>query len=284
MGRIGVETSPRAKASRLPPGVGGREPTANRLGGQSRSVSDGNVRWCGPRRSSVAGSVAVPSRLTPRPMGRPRLVRGVVGRWNRPGRATQRRCPMLEPYALKGARTVLRGGGAGDSTSLPDRPTWAPGREPRAVHRAHPHAPDLGGRPPDAREGESTRTLARASGWYATILTGRRNSRKPGATSRPAPAEDGPPRAAPVPRGCTQYWPRDISRDGFAAQSQWCFSARTSCSVGGYVDRPRPAGVKWRRPAGVGSCGLGRICGQESAGTSLELTAWRRVPPLGDAK
>jgi hypothetical protein len=28
---------------------------------------------------------------------------------------------MLEPDALKGARPVLRGGGAGDSTSLPDR-------------------------------------------------------------------------------------------------------------------------------------------------------------------
>jgi hypothetical protein len=27
---------------------------------------------------------------------------------------------MLEPYALKGARTVLRGGGEGDLTSLPD--------------------------------------------------------------------------------------------------------------------------------------------------------------------
>jgi len=82
-GRIGVETSPRAKASPLPPGVGGRGPTANRLGGQSRNVSDGDVRRCGPRRFSVTGPVVVPSRLTPRPMGRPRLVRGVVGRWNR---------------------------------------------------------------------------------------------------------------------------------------------------------------------------------------------------------
>jgi hypothetical protein len=27
---------------------------------------------------------------------------------------------MLEPYALKGARTVLRGGGEGNLTSLPD--------------------------------------------------------------------------------------------------------------------------------------------------------------------
>ena len=32
----------------------------------------------------------------------------------------QRRCSMLEPYALKGACTVLRGGGEGNLTSLPD--------------------------------------------------------------------------------------------------------------------------------------------------------------------
>jgi hypothetical protein len=31
------------------------------------------------------------------------------------------RCPMLEPYASKGACTVLRGGGAGNSSSLPDQ-------------------------------------------------------------------------------------------------------------------------------------------------------------------
>jgi hypothetical protein len=30
---------------------------------------------------------------------------------------------MLEPYASKGARTVLRGGGEGDLTSLPDQRT-----------------------------------------------------------------------------------------------------------------------------------------------------------------
>jgi hypothetical protein len=47
-GRIGVGTSPRAKASPLPPGVGGWEPTANRLGGQSRSVAGGNARGAAP--------------------------------------------------------------------------------------------------------------------------------------------------------------------------------------------------------------------------------------------
>src|SRR5262245_42958231 len=50
-GRIGVATSPRAKASPLPPGVGGREPTANRLGGQSRSVAGGNARGAAPAES-----------------------------------------------------------------------------------------------------------------------------------------------------------------------------------------------------------------------------------------
>jgi hypothetical protein len=39
------------------------------------------------------------------------------------------RCLRLEPYALKGACTVLRGGGEGNLTSLPDldhpaRPFW----------------------------------------------------------------------------------------------------------------------------------------------------------------
>ena len=41
MGRIGVEpmaTSPRAKAGRLPSGVGGREPSANRRRGRCRYV------------------------------------------------------------------------------------------------------------------------------------------------------------------------------------------------------------------------------------------------------
>src|SRR3954453_23458644 len=37
-----------------------------------------------------------------------------------PDRIPQRRYSMLEPDALKGARPVLRGGGGGDLTSLPD--------------------------------------------------------------------------------------------------------------------------------------------------------------------
>jgi hypothetical protein len=60
-----------------------------------------------------------------------------------------------------------------------------------------------------------------------------------------------------------------LIRDCFTFQSLSCFSARTSCFAGSYVDRPRPAGVNWCRLAGVGSCGLGRICGQKPA-----LTLW----------
>ena len=56
---------------------------------------------------SVAGSAVVTSRLTPRPMGAPACL-------------LKARCPMLEPDARKPARPVLRGGGEGDLTSLPD--------------------------------------------------------------------------------------------------------------------------------------------------------------------
>src|SRR5262249_46745536 len=71
---------------------------------------------------SVAGSVVVTSRLTPKPIG---------------ATASRKRCrgpAELDPVVSRrdvvqclscmrrnGARAVLRGGGAGDSTSLPDR-------------------------------------------------------------------------------------------------------------------------------------------------------------------
>jgi hypothetical protein len=37
-----------------------------------------------------------------------------------PDRISQGRCLMLELLALKGARAVLRGGGVGNNSSLPD--------------------------------------------------------------------------------------------------------------------------------------------------------------------
>jgi hypothetical protein len=99
-----------AKAGPLPSGVGGREPSANRRSKQSRTVGEVATTSagaaCTTEVNSVAGPVAITLRLTPRPMGQPRSGR--------------KRCLMLELYASKGARTVLRGGGAGNSTSLPD--------------------------------------------------------------------------------------------------------------------------------------------------------------------
>jgi hypothetical protein len=76
MGRIGVEPVARslpAKAGRLPSGVGGRGPSANRRSKQSRTV--GGVAMtsagaaCATEVNSVAGTVAVTPRSSPRPMG-----------------------------------------------------------------------------------------------------------------------------------------------------------------------------------------------------------------------
>ena len=72
-----------AKAGPLPSGVGGREPSANRRSKQSRTVGEVATTSagaaCTTEVNSVAGPVAVTLRLTPRPMGQPRPVRGVVG-------------------------------------------------------------------------------------------------------------------------------------------------------------------------------------------------------------
>src|SRR5262245_5886933 len=57
---------------------------------------------------SGAGSVVVTPRSTPRPMGPTACL-------------PKARCPMLEPYAVKVAGTVLRGGSGGNATPLPDR-------------------------------------------------------------------------------------------------------------------------------------------------------------------
>ena len=75
--------SPPAKAGRLPWGVGGRERSANRRRGQSRP--DGGIATihagAAPATAthiSVAGTGTVTSRLTPSPMGQPRLVTGTL--------------------------------------------------------------------------------------------------------------------------------------------------------------------------------------------------------------
>jgi len=84
-----MATSLHAKAGRLPSGVSGREPSANRRSKQSRSVGEVAMTSagaaCATEVNSVAGTVAVTLRLTPRPMGQPRSGRGVVGRRSRTG-------------------------------------------------------------------------------------------------------------------------------------------------------------------------------------------------------
>jgi len=106
--RIGVARSPRAKASRLPRSVSGREPSANRRRGQCRTVGGIVTILAGAASAtSVVGTVVVTPRWTPRPMGPTACL-------------PKARCLRLEPYALKGACTVLRGGGEDNLTSLPD--------------------------------------------------------------------------------------------------------------------------------------------------------------------
>src|SRR4051794_5293615 len=115
MGRTGVEpvaTSLHAKTGRLPSGVDGRDPSADRRGGQSRPVGGIATIHAGAAPAtatliSVAGTGPVTSRLTPSPMG---------------AAASRNRdvVQCLSCMRRKGARAVLRGGGAGDSTSLPD--------------------------------------------------------------------------------------------------------------------------------------------------------------------
>src|SRR5437764_7707272 len=86
MGRTGVEpeaTSLHVKAGRLPSGADGRDPSADRRRGQSRSVGGIATIHAGAAPAtatliSVAGTGTVTSRLTPSPMGQPRLVKGTL--------------------------------------------------------------------------------------------------------------------------------------------------------------------------------------------------------------
>jgi hypothetical protein len=78
-----MATSLHAKAGRLPSGVDGRDPSANRRRGQSRSVGGITTIHAGAAPTtatliSVTGTGPVTSRLTPSPMGQPRLVIGTL--------------------------------------------------------------------------------------------------------------------------------------------------------------------------------------------------------------
>src|SRR5215468_1725608 len=124
MGRIGVATSPHPKGGRLPRGVGGREPSANRRRGRRRSVGAAVMAVAGAAPAteiiSVAGTAAVTLRLAPRPMGQPRPVREVSSAGGAvAGRTSQGRCPRLEPYEAKVSRTVLRGREGSNPLLLP---------------------------------------------------------------------------------------------------------------------------------------------------------------------
>jgi hypothetical protein len=117
IGRIGVVTSSHPKGGRLPGGVGGRETSANRRRLGCRDVGGVVTAFAGAPAAtavlSVAGSAAVGSRLAPRPMGPTACL-------------TRARCPMLELYAGKLARTVLRGRGGSNASLLPDREERTP--------------------------------------------------------------------------------------------------------------------------------------------------------------
>src|SRR5215467_6015861 len=79
--------------------------------------------WCYCHHRSPIGSRLCRSnaQVVPSPRGN-RVPEGVSSAGGaEPSRISQGRCSMLELLASKGARAVLRGGGTGDSASLPDR-------------------------------------------------------------------------------------------------------------------------------------------------------------------
>src|SRR5262249_10772143 len=110
--RIGVGTSPRPKGSRLPSGVDARERTANRRWAAKQNCRRGckGPCPCGCHHPGTSGdgSVRVPCRGIPTPMGFAAGCKKCVG-------------SCLSRMHRKGARPVLRGGGGGDATSLPDQ-------------------------------------------------------------------------------------------------------------------------------------------------------------------
>jgi hypothetical protein len=134
MGRTGVEpvaTSLHAKAGRLPSGVDGRDPSANRRRGQSRSVGGIATIHAGAAPAtatliSVAGTGNSNVQVDPKSNGAAasrKRCRGPV----EPCPIVSRRgvVQCLSCMRRNGARAVLRGGGAGNSTSLPDHePAW----------------------------------------------------------------------------------------------------------------------------------------------------------------
>src|SRR5262245_53340463 len=99
MGRIGVATSPHPKGGRLPRGVGGREPSANRRRGHSRTVGAVVTAAAGAASAtevtSVAGTAAVTPRWSPKTNG---------------ATASRKGCRRTaEAYRVVSRRDVVRG-------------------------------------------------------------------------------------------------------------------------------------------------------------------------------
>ena len=113
MASIRVQNLPGVKTSRLPAGVSSRENRINNFH-LGKQMTAGSTCWCAQKRKRWVAP------------GRYREVSGGMGwRVSRSRSAFE----MLERYAVKVARTVLRRGSGSNATPLSDHPTL--GRAPR---------------------------------------------------------------------------------------------------------------------------------------------------------
>ena len=107
MASIRVQNLPGVKTSRLPAGVLSRGNRINNFHMEKQMVA-GYTCWCAHKRKRLVAP------------GRYREVSAGM-RWRvSPSRSA---FEMLERYAMKVARTVLRGGSGSNATPLPDHPT-----------------------------------------------------------------------------------------------------------------------------------------------------------------
>jgi len=109
MALIRVQNLPGVKTSRLPAGVLSRENRINNFH-MGKQMTAGYTCWCAHKRKRLVAP------------GRYREVSAGVGWRVSPSRSAFK---MLERYAMKVARTVLRGGSGNNATSLPDHPVTA---------------------------------------------------------------------------------------------------------------------------------------------------------------
>jgi hypothetical protein len=103
---IRVQNLPGVKTSRLPAGVLSRENRRNDLH-MGKQMTAGYTCWCAHKRKRLVAP------------GHYREVSAGMGWRVSPSRSAFK---MLERYAMKVARTVLRGGSDSNATSLPDPP------------------------------------------------------------------------------------------------------------------------------------------------------------------